>query len=74
VSLAWGCSTGRKGGKAHDYFTGRAETQTWLQFAIECGYLAPEIGAELRQTYDYIIGKLVNMIINPTPWILRRDR
>ena len=60
--------------KLNDAESEAAETQTWLQFAIECGYLAPEIGAELRQTYDYIIGKLVNMIINPTPWILRRDR
>ena len=60
--------------KLNDAESEAAETQTWLQFAVECGYLAPEIGAELRQTYDYIIGKLVNMIINPTPWILRRDR
>ena len=49
-----------------------AETQTWLQFAVECGYLAPEIGAELRQTYDYIIGKLVNMIVRPGPWLMTR--
>jgi hypothetical protein len=25
----------------------------------------------LHQTYEHIIGKLVNMIINPTPWILK---
>ena len=60
--------------KLNDAESEAAETQTWLQFAVECGYLASEIGAELRQTYDYIIGKLVNMIVNPTPWILRRNR
>lgn len=41
---------------------------------MQCGYLPSETGAELRQTYDYIIGKLVNMIINPSPWILQRNR
>ena len=28
--------------------------------------------SELRHTYDQIIGKLVNMISHPDPWILRR--
>ncbi len=50
-----------------------AETQTWIHFAVECGYLSPEEGQELHQTYDFIIGKLVNMIINPTPWVLKRS-
>jgi len=50
-----------------------AETQTWIRFAIECGYFSKEVGHELYQTYDHIIGKLVNMIINPTPWILRKS-
>jgi len=27
---------------------------------------------EFGQTYDRIIGNLVNMIINPTPWILHK--
>jgi len=31
------------------------------------------LGQELYQTYDPIIGKLVNMIFNPTPWILQRN-
>ena len=60
--------------KLNDAESEAAETQTWLQFAVECGYLAPEIGAELRQTYDYIIGKLVNIIINPKPWLMPRSR
>lgn len=49
-----------------------AETQVWLQFSVECGYLAQETGQELHQAYDYIIGKLVNMIANPRPWLLPR--
>jgi four helix bundle protein len=58
--------------KLNDAEAEAAETQTWLQFAVECKYLAPEIGAELHQTYDYMIGKLVNMIINPQPWLMTR--
>ncbi len=49
-----------------------AETQTWLAFAIRCGYLSNEQAQALRQTYDHIIGKLVKMIYSPTPWILPR--
>ena len=49
-----------------------AETQTWIRFAVDCGYLPEAVGQELHQTYDHVIGKLVNMIRNPHPWILRR--
>jgi len=59
--------------KLNDSEAEAAETQTWLRFAMECGYLSKELGQDLYQTYDYIIGKLVNMISNPTPWILHRD-
>jgi four helix bundle protein len=58
--------------KLNDAEAEAAETQTWIAFAVKCGYWPAEAGAELRQTYDYIIGKLVNMIVNPSPWILKR--
>jgi four helix bundle protein len=57
--------------KLNDAESEAAETQTWLRFAGECGYLSQEVGEGLHQTYDYIIGKLVSMIANPKPWILR---
>ena len=44
------------------------ETQTWIQFAIECGYLKREIGDELHNEYDAVIGMLVNMIRRPENW------
>jgi len=47
-----------------------AETQTWLEFSVRCGYLKAETGRELYATYNCILGKLVNMIRNPTPWLL----
>ncbi len=48
-----------------------AETQVWLEFAVKCGYLDRETGKELHESYDNIIGKLVNMGNNPKPWILK---
>ena len=47
-----------------------AETQTWLDFAFECEYLPENTKMELCNNYDHVIGKLVNMIYKPAPWIL----
>jgi len=58
--------------KLNDAETEAAETQTGLRFTVECGYLPPEVTQELHQAYDHVIGKLVNMIVNPTPWLLTR--
>ena len=49
-----------------------AETQVWLGFAVQCEYLDAEIGRELYQTYNNILGKLVVMINNPSPWLMSR--
>ena len=51
-----------------------AETQTWIEFAVRCNYLDADIGRELYQTYDHILGKLVNMIRNPSPWLMTKGR
>lgn len=48
-----------------------AETQVWLEFAVKAGYLSPEIARELYKTYDNVLGKLVVMIANPAPWLIR---
>ena len=45
-----------------------AETQSWIQFAVNCGYLEPGKGRPLYSEYDAIIGKLVNMITRPDDW------
>jgi four helix bundle protein len=47
-----------------------AETQTWLNFAVKCNYVDIETARELYRTYDNILGKLVNMISNPDPWLI----
>jgi four helix bundle protein len=59
--------------KLSDAETEAAETQTWLKFAVECRYLEREEFQKLTETYDRIIGKMVVMINNPDPWILRKD-
>jgi four helix bundle protein len=47
-----------------------AETQTWIQFSVECGYLNRESALDLYKEYDAIIGMLVNMIRRPEDWSL----
>ena len=49
-----------------------AEKQTWIRFAVNCRYLIEPKGKELHRTYDHVIGKLVNMIRNPKPWLLKK--
>ena len=38
-----------------------AETQVWLEFAVQCGYLEVEVGQELSASYDNILGKIVSL-------------
>ena len=47
-----------------------AETQVWLEFAVQCGYLEVEAAQELSTSYDTILGKIVTLINNPQPWLL----
>jgi four helix bundle protein len=56
--------------KLNDSESEASETQTWIQFSVKCDYITKDEGAELFRLFDQIIGKLVNMINNPKPWIL----
>ncbi len=47
-----------------------AETQTWLEFAVKCGYLDRTTGRELYAAYDNVLGKLVTMIRRPEQWTI----
>jgi len=47
-----------------------AETQVWLDYALACGYTKEDAHKELYKKYDYIIGKLVNMINKPENWTI----
>jgi len=60
--------------KLSDAETEAAETQTWIKFAHRCNYLDKNTADEMLKTYDNVLGKLVNMINNPSPWILDRKK
>jgi four helix bundle protein len=47
-----------------------AETQTWLQFCVGCGYLERDQAAKLYTEYDAIIAMLVDMIMHAEKWTL----
>ena len=47
-----------------------AETQTWLEFSVRCGYLDRDIAKGLYVEYDEIISILVFLINNPAKWVL----
>lgn len=45
-----------------------AETQVWLDYSLECGYISEIVYQKLFNDYDNIIGKIVNMINQPEKW------
>jgi four helix bundle protein len=45
-----------------------AETQTWLDFALACGYIDQPLHVELSQQYDQVSGGLVKMMADPESW------
>ena len=47
-----------------------AETQVWLEFAVECKDVDRNDAAEVYRDYDAIIGMLVTMINRPENWRL----
>ena len=49
-----------------------AETQTWIQFAVDCDYVDRDTAARLYSEYDEVISMLVAMIRDSKKWILER--
>ena len=45
-----------------------AETQVWLDYSFECGYIEKELYQKLYEAYDKILGKLVIMINHSEKW------
>jgi four helix bundle protein len=46
-----------------------AETQTWLEFAILCGYLEAEAGQELYGRYNQVLVEAGRLIENAEAWV-----
>ncbi|MEQ1923150.1 MAG: four helix bundle protein [Pyrinomonadaceae bacterium] len=47
-----------------------SETQTWIEFAVKCGYVDRDIAKTLYLQYDEVLAMLVGMIIKPTVWVM----
>ena len=45
-----------------------AETQVWLDFALDCGYITRRDHDELYATYENVAGGLVKMMSKPDAW------
>jgi len=60
--------------KLNDVEAEAAETQTWLEFAVACGYLESRLGSSLQTTYDGILATLVGMINHSDTWVISGKR
>ena len=47
-----------------------AETQTWIELGVKCGYIVRLTAKELFKEYDEVISILVSMENRPESWIL----
>jgi four helix bundle protein len=47
-----------------------AETQTWIEVAVRCGYLSHDEGRDLFLQYDDILRTLFGMATHADSWIL----
>ena len=57
--------------KLSDAESEACETQVWLEFAVNCGYLSNDQIKELDDNYDQIIGQLVKIIREADKWTIR---
>jgi four helix bundle protein len=56
--------------KLSDSESEACETQVWIEFTRNCEYLNDEVCDELDETYDHIIGQIVNMINEAEKWLI----
>lgn len=51
-----------------------AEAQTWVEFALRCGFMSNSDARELDRNYERILGQLVTMIENAGDWVVGANR
>jgi four helix bundle protein len=56
--------------KLSDCESEAAETEVWLQFAVECGYLERECAAAIYRIYEEVLRMLVAIIDKPKSWTI----
>jgi four helix bundle protein len=47
-----------------------AESQVWLQFAVECEYADRDLVRQLYSSYDEVVAMIVHMIHHSEKWTL----
>jgi len=57
--------------KLSDSESEACETQVWLDFAQNCGYLNEQKRQELDDVYDQIIAQIVKMIQEADKWLIK---
>lgn len=48
-----------------------AETETWLDYSLDCGYINPATHESIHSRYEAVGGMLGNMIRNPEKFVPR---
>lgn len=56
--------------KLSDVEAEAAETQVWLDYALECKYLTKEDHKRINDNYEHIIAMVVKMIVHSKKWII----
>ena len=60
--------------KLSDADSESAETEVWLCFAKNCGYIEDLVFIELSDNYDHICRMLASMMAKPDKWKLKNSR
>jgi four helix bundle protein len=59
--------------KLNDAESEAAETQTWIEIALRCGYLTPQEASFLDSRCEEVLGQLVAMISHPEQWTIKSN-
>src|SRR2546422_758046 len=51
-----------------------AETQVWIEFAVNCEYLDRQQARALYEKYERALGTIVGMINHPETWVIGGER
>lgn len=60
--------------KLNDAEAEAAETQVWLQFAVDCEYTDRETAVALYAKYDEVIRQIVHLIHHANEWTIKRQK
>ncbi len=57
--------------KLSDAETEAAETQTWIEITLRCGYITHQEAEELDLRIEEILGQIVTMASQPEKWTIK---